>query len=66
MSFKIENGVLEEYLQKNGETEVIIPDGVTEIGWNAFEYCRSIKSVTIPDSVTEIGERAFEYCTSLE
>ena len=44
----------------------IIPDGTTYIGYNAFRYCTSLKSITIPESVTEIGGYAFEGCTSLE
>ena len=38
---------------------------VTSIGDRAFQYWRSLASITIPDSVTEIGGYAFENCTSL-
>ncbi len=38
---------------------VIINDGVTSIGGNAFYNCSSLTSVTIPNSVTSIGEGAF-------
>lgn len=48
-----------------GVRNVIIPDGVTSIGENAFAYCASLTSITIPDSVTSIEWRAFEGCTSL-
>ena len=44
---------------------VIIEDGVTSIGSNAFYYMQKITSVTIPDSVTEIGNSAFAGCSSL-
>ena len=38
---------------------------VTEIGYGAFNSCRSLTSVTIPSSVTSIGDYAFYYCDSL-
>ncbi|MBQ5404393.1 MAG: leucine-rich repeat domain-containing protein [Bacteroidales bacterium] len=43
-------------------SEIVIPDGVTSIGNNAFNYAvsnRSITSITIPESVTTIGDHAF-------
>ena len=44
---------------------VLILDGVTSIGSEAFEDCTSLTSVTIPDSVTSIDSQAFRYCESL-
>ena len=46
--------------------ELVIPEGVTAIGNNAFKYCTSLTSVSIPSSVTEIGYNAFKNCASLE
>jgi len=42
-----------------------IPNGVTNIGYLAFEDCTSLTSITIPNSVTSIGEWAFVDCGSL-
>ena len=44
---------------------VIIENGVTSIGQNAFRDCSSLTRVTIPNGVTSIGAYAFEDCTSL-
>ena len=44
---------------------ILIPDSVTEIGYQAFSGCSGLTSVCIPDSVTEIGNYAFEDCTGL-
>jgi len=40
-------------------TSVIVPNGVTHIGYGAFSYFSVLTSITIPDSVVEIGESAF-------
>lgn len=44
---------------------VIINDGVTSIGNDAFSSCSGLTSVTIPDSVTSIGSSAFNGCSGL-
>ena len=53
------------YLNKTEITELVIPDGVTEIAKDAFHGCTDIKSLTIPDGVTSIGATAFKDCVSL-
>ena len=45
--------------------KVVIEEGVTSIGDNAFKDCTSLTEAEIPDTVTEIGNSAFEGCESL-
>lgn len=45
---------------------VIIEEGVTYIGAQAFYEMASIKTVTLPDTLTEIGYAAFCWCENLE
>ena len=46
--------------------EVVIEEGVTVIGKNAFIGCANLKTVTLPESLKTIGQYAFAHCTSLE
>ncbi|WP_409967485.1 leucine-rich repeat domain-containing protein [Bengtsoniella intestinalis] len=64
MGFVITDGVLKNYT--NAETEVIVPEGVTEIGGKAFRDCQTVVSVQLPSTVTAIGRGAFCDCTALE
>jgi len=45
-------------------TSVILPEGITEIGEDAFAYCSELV-VTVPKSVTSIGYNAFHGCKSV-
>ena len=40
-------------------TRVVIPEGVTKIGAQAFRACNSLISVILPSTLTEIGGSAF-------
>lgn len=51
--------------QKSKITSVVIGNGVTSIGNNAFEDCSALKKLDIPQSVTEIGSKAFRGCSAL-
>ena len=45
---------------------IVIPDGVTKIGYGAFYHCDNLKEVQIPDSVIEISEYAFSKTPFME
>ena len=54
-------------LYLNGElvTDLIIPDGVTDVKESTFNGFTGLTSVTIPKGVTSIGDFAFSGCTGL-
>ena len=60
------NGSVPWYDYRERIRTVVIEDGVTEIGYGAFQYCTNLTSVEIPDSVTSIGYLAFASCALLE
>ena len=45
--------------------DVVIEDGIVNIGVEAFRECRNLTNISIPDSVTSIGDAAFFVCESL-
>ncbi|MBQ7638898.1 MAG: leucine-rich repeat protein [Clostridia bacterium] len=45
-------------------TDVVVEEGVTSIGDNAFRWCDNLRSVSLPESLVSIGEWAFESCRS--
>ena len=57
------------YLDENGEyvsiEHLVIPEGVTTIGDNAFYRCVNIKSVTLPSTLESIGTDAFSECKNI-
>ena len=53
------------YLNNELITELVIPNSVTSIAYQAFKGCSGLTSVTIPNSVTSIGNYAFAYCDAL-
>lgn len=62
--FLIEGGLLKKY--KGAETEVVIPEGVMEIGERAFADMKYITKVTFPKSLRTIKKEAFDRCSSLQ
>ena len=46
--------------------EVVLCEGLLEIGSYAFKSCTALKRIDIPSSVENIGSHAFDYCTKLK
>ena len=54
------------YTVKEAIKEVVINNGVTNIGRNAFNACPKLTTITIPPTVTNIGMNAFANCSKLD
>lgn len=46
-------------------TSAEVGEGITALGYRAFDGCYNLQSLTLPDSLTEIGGWVFPDCTSL-
>ena len=52
--------------EKDDIEKIVIEEGATRIGNNAFREMAGLKTVEIPESMREIGSSAFERCQSLK
>ena len=47
-------------------TAVVIPEGITQIGEDAFRGCESLETVTFPSTLKSVGDQAFISCKRLK
>ena len=65
--FVIENGILTKYTGAGGN--VVIPEGVTEISWNAHLDLRkedAVTSLVLPKSMADISKCKFRMLQNME
>ena len=51
---------------QNQLSELKLPEGLKELGRNAFFWCGPLKEITIPSSVEKIDRGCFGFCEKLE
>lgn len=65
--FVIERGELTTLVKYTGhDANVVIPDNVERIAYEAFKDCTELVSVTLPSSLQAVEDYAFSGCTSLK
>ena len=52
------------FRKKSTLTKVVIPEGVTEIQYDAFDGCSMLAEVTFPSTLATIGNNAFRGCAT--
>lgn len=70
--YYFENGMLRsdisviKYLSGRNESSLTIPEGITEIGYYAFDKATNLTTIKLPDSLIYIAPYAFKECQNLE
>lgn len=61
MGFEIVNDILEKYTKEEGVTRAVIPEGVKDIRFHAFDHRGELTSIHIPNSLNswETGDSGF-------
>ena len=54
------SGICDSAFSSKSLKSVIITNGISKIGWFAFQECPALSSITIPASVNSIGYSAFQ------
>ena len=54
-----------EAFSSTGLKEITIPEGVTSLGNNLFNACKSLESVQLPDALTAIPANLCNACSAL-
>ena len=52
-------------LRNDNLEEVVLNEGLEEIGNRAFYYCKKLRKINLPKSLKKIGEAAFNECEEL-
>lgn len=66
MGFEIKDDVLIKYIEEEGITEVVVPEGVEIIGEAAFRECENLEYVEFPKGLQRIENKAFYKCKALK
>ena len=54
------------FFRCTGLTEIVLPEGVTELAGYMFAYCSGLTSVTLPSTLKIVGLYSFYACGALE
>ncbi|MCI6713681.1 MAG: InlB B-repeat-containing protein [Lachnospiraceae bacterium] len=69
-AFLVKDGTTIKGLNDEGKNQenlqLVIPEGITAISFEAFKKCTNITSVVLPESLVDLKERAFWGCSSLK
>lgn len=62
--FEIREGVLIKY--HGNEKDVVVPEGIKQLGKHSLAGCKNLKSVTLSKGLKLVNDNAFAGCTNLE
>ena len=53
------------YSYRSQIVTVVLPDGITSVGNNAFRNCSALTQINLPEGITSIGASSFAFCRQL-
>jgi len=67
---RVQSGVIKindwKFHNQRSLKEVILNNGLEQIGSDAFSYCTALRSITLPSTVIMVGYSAFRDCATLK
>lgn len=51
--------------EKEKMSDVIVPEGITDLGYKAFSSCTALRQIKLPSTLHDIECQAFSFCKSL-
>jgi hypothetical protein len=63
--FSKDKTILVQYPLNRPYSSYIVPHGTTKLGYDSFNGCRKLESISFPATLTEIDASVFRYCYGL-
>ena len=64
--FTYKGAIARTFLYNGSLEEIVLPEGITSLGYDTFSQCTSLKSLTVPSTVTKIENGSFINANALE
>lgn len=56
---------VDEHIDRKKMSDVIVPEGITDLGYKAFSSCTALRQIKLPSTLHDIECQTFSFCKSL-
>ena len=60
-TFRVTSIGYQAFYSNQGITSVVIPEGVTDAGYNAFFMCMKLAKISLPDTLEKVDTVCLQY-----